>query len=128
VSPLWASSEPDGYASFRVDQQDGCAIVTASGDIDLATAEALREAMGTAADNADRVVVDLASVTFIDSHGFTALLSTRSRRTPQGQVSLVRPAPMVRKVMRMGRLDEVFPVYENLRDALDSSEGHTDGV
>jgi anti-sigma B factor antagonist len=128
VSPIWAGSESDGYASFRVDQRDGCAIVTASGDIDLATAEALREALGAAGENADRVVVDLASVTFIDMHAFSVLLSARPRRTPKGQVSLVSPTPMVRKVVRMGRLDELFPIYENLRDALDSSEGHSDGV
>ena len=129
VSPLWAWSGSDGQASFRVDERDGCAVVTASGDIDLATTSALREAMGTAADTSDRIIVDLASVTFIDMHGFSALLSARPRRsTPLGPVSLVRPAPMVRKVVRMARLDEILPIYESLRDALDSSDGQSDGV
>jgi anti-sigma B factor antagonist len=128
VSPIWVWTDTDGQASFRVDQQDGCAIVTASGDVDLATAEALREAMGAAAETADRVVVDLASVTFIDMHGFSALLSARPRRVPRGPVSLVRPSPMVRKVVRMARLDEILPIYENLGDALYSRDGHADGA
>jgi anti-sigma B factor antagonist len=128
VSPLWALSDSDGQASFRVDQQDGCAVVTVSGDIDLATASALREAMATAAQASERIVVDLASVTFMDMHGLSALLSARPLHTPQGPLSLVRPAPMVRKVIRMTRLDEVLPVYESLHDALASSDGQSDSV
>jgi len=128
VSPLWAWSDADGRASFPVDAQNACAVVAASGAIDLATASALREAIGTAAEASDRVVVDLASVTLIDMHGFSALLSVRPRRSPHGAVSLVRPAPMVRKVVRMARLDEVFPIYETLVEALDLSNGHSDAL
>jgi anti-sigma B factor antagonist len=125
VSPLWAWSDADGQASLRVDAENGCAVVAASGEIDLATASALREAVCTAAQASDRIVVDLAAVTFIDMHGFSALLSARQRRSPHGPVSLVRPAPMVRKVVRMARLDEVFPIYESLGEALDPSNGQS---
>jgi anti-sigma B factor antagonist len=122
VSPLWIWSDADdAQASFRVEIRDGCAVVGATGEIDLATAEALREALGTAADAADRIIVDLAAVTFIDMHGFSALLSTRQRRPPHGAVSLVRPAPLVRKVIRMARLDEVFPIHDTLAEALGPS-------
>ncbi|MGH3481526.1 MAG: STAS domain-containing protein [Nocardioidaceae bacterium] len=124
MSPLWVWSDDDGQASFRVYARDGCAVVVASGEIDLATAEALREAVGTAADASDRILVDLASVTFIDMHGFSALLSMRRRR-PHGPLSLVRPAPMVRKVVRMARLDEVFPIYDSMGEALDPSHGQS---
>jgi anti-sigma B factor antagonist len=125
VSPLWVWSDDDGQACFRVYARDGCAVVVATGEVDLATAEALREAVGTAAHAADRIVVDLASVTFIDMYGFSALLSVRPRRHPHGPVSLVRPAPMVRKVVRMARLDEVFPIYNSLIEALDPSHGQS---
>jgi anti-sigma B factor antagonist len=127
VSPLWVWSDAHGQASFRVETRHVCAVVVATGEIDLATAEALREALASAAQASDRIIVDLAAVTFIDMHGFSALLSSRQRHPPHAAVSLVRPAPMVRKIIRMARLDEVFPIYDALAEALDPSHDPPNG-
>jgi anti-sigma B factor antagonist len=126
MSPLWVWSEADGQASFRVDERDGCAVIAASGEIDIATAPALGEAVDTAAKVSRRIVVDLAAVAFIDLHGFSTLLSGQRRHASQRSVSLARPAPMVRKVVRMARLDEVFPIYETLRDAMECTDPQSD--
>jgi anti-sigma B factor antagonist len=66
--------------SLSSDRDGDSVTVTAVGDIDLSTAEFLENEIAThAARDAATIVVDLASVTFIDSAGINALL--KGRRT-----------------------------------------------
>jgi len=65
-------------------------ILTATGELDIATAPAFREALLTliAAGHA-RVVVDLDSVTFMDSTGLGVLASANKRMRSEGRELLV---------------------------------------
>jgi anti-sigma B factor antagonist len=75
---------------------DGRAIVTASGQVDLATGTQLAEALAQADRDGAAVVVDLAAVDFLDSAGVRVLVEaarrgsgTLSIRGAQGWVARV---------------------------------------
>ncbi len=82
----------------------GPTTLAVGGDVDLASAPALRAAL------ADRavVVVDLADVTFIDAAGLGVLLEAHRRR-PDG-VTLRTPSPCVRRLLALAGHDATFPI------------------
>ena len=77
---------PNAPASFRLEEIRGRAVVVASGEIDMTTAPGLREALGAASQVSAQVVLDLTSVTFLDSSGIAVVLgalnSQQDHQTP----------------------------------------------
>lgn len=106
-------------ASFRVEEVRTCGVVHAVGEIDLSTSGALREAVSAAIALSPRVIVDLRLVTLLDSTGMSALVEAQSRaRAGGGVVALVGPRRRVRMVLEITRLDEMFPIYDGLQEAV----------
>jgi anti-anti-sigma factor len=65
-----------GVVGVRIGAEaDGTPVVELSGELDLAGRVELEEALVGLATGAERIVVDLADVTFIDSAGIAALLA-----------------------------------------------------
>lgn len=92
------------------------AVVSVSGEVDLATAGELSDyALEALRTVSPHVVVDLTDVTFMDSTGIKSLI-TIDRRTALagGSFSLVGPSRSVRKLLTLTGLDETFPVYESI--------------
>jgi anti-anti-sigma factor len=58
---------------------DGLPVVTAVGEIDMSNAASFREALGQAAPDGGRFVVDLTAVQYLDSAGLNALFVHMSR-------------------------------------------------
>lgn len=110
---------PGDQAAFRVGDLKGCAVVVASGEIDLYTSPALHEAMLVAAVSSHRVVLDLSAVTFLDSTGMGIMVGAQRRaREVNGSVCLVSPIAAVRRVLEITRLDDVFVIHTSLDDAV----------
>jgi len=61
-------------ASFVVDRVQGCSVVACSGEIDVWTMSAFREALQDAERSSRRVIVDLSEDAFLDSTGVGAIL------------------------------------------------------
>lgn len=111
--------ETDGPATFHVSQERDVAVVRATGEIDIYTAPVLREALVAAGAQGRRIVIDLSEVTFLDSTGLGVMLGARGRANHvDGAVSLAGATDMVMRVLRITRLDQVFPTYPRLEDAL----------
>jgi anti-sigma B factor antagonist len=109
----------DGSATFSLHCTSGCAVVVATGEIDLYTAPALRESLIRAGESSSRIVIDLSEVTFLDSTGLGVMLGALGRaRTAERSVALVGLSDMVKRVLQITRLDEVFPTYARLDEAL----------
>ena len=89
------------------------AVVSVTGEIDMATAEPLRQALLTAEGKGCRhLVVDLTQVDFLDSTGLGALVGClRRQREAGGDLSLAVTHPHLLKVLRVTNLDRVFPIY-----------------
>jgi anti-sigma B factor antagonist len=103
-----------------VREHEGLFIVTAKGEIDVWTAEALRQSLhDLQADGQPQVLVDLTEVPFVDSTGIGVLVGGLKRaREAGGSLSLVVDSPGVLKVLRITSLDQVFPVHATLAEAI----------
>jgi anti-anti-sigma factor len=97
-------------------------VASVAGEIDLATAPALVEAIesGLSKDRLTRVVVDLSEVAFLDSSGLNALVTLEKELGERGvELRLVSPADrVVRQVFEITCLTEILHVVESLDEAL----------
>jgi anti-anti-sigma factor len=111
-------------ASFFLEGMDGCMVVFAVGEIDLATAPLMREVMAEAVESRRHLIVDLSGVSFLDSTGLSVLLRTRQRiEATHKSMSLAGPTGLVARVISITRIDEAIPVYSNLDTAVSATSG-----
>lgn len=97
-------------------------VVVAAGEIDAATAPALREALIVAAELCGKVVVDLSGVTFLDSTGLGVLVGAVKTRSGHGSMCLAGPTGLVAKVLSVTRLDQVIPIHADVAAAVSASD------
>ncbi len=107
-----------------VDERDGWAVVSVSGEVDLATAPGLRERLqALIAEGKARLVIDLDDVGFLDSTALGVLIGAlRRARSAGGDVRLVASTPRVTKVLEITRLDQAFAIFDSA-DAAVAAEG-----
>lgn len=106
--------------SVDVQEREDHVLVIASGEIDASTAHLLADAVSRALHGGrHRVLVDFASVTFIDSTGLGVLVKSHRAADAAGLVfAVVHPTPQTRKLIRVLGLDQLLAVYDNREQAL----------
>ena len=94
-------------------------IVTVNAErIDAAIAIQFKEDMRSETEGgADRVILDLSEVKFIDSSGLGAIVAAMKQLGSSRKMDLAGLSPMVDKVFRLTRMDTVFDLYASLSDA-----------
>lgn len=94
-------------------------VAAVTGEIDVATAPALRERLQQlVGESAPTVVVDLSGVSFLDSTALGVLVGAHKRcREAGGQLRLVITEPRILKVFEITGLTEIFPIYETADEA-----------
>jgi anti-anti-sigma factor len=103
---------------------DEVAVVKLAGEVDMETGPAFEEAVLRAIEGGGRhVIVDLASVTFIDSTALNILIRGR-RQLEQtgGSLAVVCGPGSPRRVMEITGLLTVIPAYSALDEALAARE------
>jgi anti-anti-sigma factor len=93
-------------------RRDDCRYTIAvAGEIDVATAgDVEQELLRAEASGAEQIVLDLSGVTFMDSTAIRLLLAADMRSRSNGsRLSLLRPARMVMRVLRIAGVDDVLP-------------------
>jgi len=103
--------------AFRLataDLGDGIFSVSVAGEVDLATAPELREALGdVVSSGASGVLVDLSNATFIDSTTLGVLMGAVRRLRPAGgELVIACHDPNIRKIFEITLLDRVFEIYD----------------
>jgi anti-anti-sigma factor len=78
-----------------------------SGEIDMATAPKFLEALQEARATGERIVVDLGEITFIDSMGLHALISTAMSLDGAAPLVLERVPPFVIRLLKIVGMDEL---------------------
>jgi len=116
------SADPNPVRSYTIEHRQGCAVLVASGEIDLTTAPALRHALEEASQEATRVVVDMSLVVFIDSSGLAVLLDAFEHRRLDHHIALCLGSTrtIVRRVLETTRIDTMQPTYDTLAEAIAS--------
>lgn len=95
-----------------VADRDGWRVLTARGQLDVATAPDFRQTLLEAQYGGEsRVVVDLEQIEFIDSMGLGVLIGGVKRaRTHGGRLVLVCSRPRTLRLLELTGLDRVFDV------------------
>ena len=90
-----------------------------SGDLDLATAPALREELvQVSSEGPSLVVLDLERVEFLDSVGLSVIIGGYKRLQHHGsQLHLAGAHALVRRVLGLTRVDTMIPTYETVAEA-----------
>ena len=109
----------DEALTIGVRRERDYAIVTAAGEIDIATGAGLRERLSELAASGRPLVVELDQVSFIDSAGLGALAGAAKRAAAHGASLHVACArPQVRQLFRLTGLDRQIPLARTLDEAL----------
>jgi anti-sigma B factor antagonist len=107
------SDRPAGE-EFRISvrDDDGTANVTVEGEVDVATAPALRDELYRLIEQgASQIVVDLSGMDFIDSTGLGVLVGALKRaREGGGGIELRGLRPSARKVFEITGLSTAFTI------------------
>lgn len=69
-------------------------------------------------DTAERVILDLSQVEFLDSSGLGAVVGSMKQLGRNRRLDLAGLTSSVEKVFRITRMDRVFHIYESLEAAL----------
>lgn len=93
-------------------RRDGTIVVTLAGELDVAGAPIVRQALVDALnDGAPLLVVDLSQLGFIDSTGLGVLVGALKRaHSMDAEFVLANPSRAVSRVFEIAGLDRVMPV------------------
>lgn len=106
------------------DFSNGILIVTVPDSrIDAAVALQFKEAMRQATrNNAERVVLDLQNVDFVDSSGLGAIVGAMKQLPATKVLTLAGLTPTVAKVFQLTRMDTIFDIYADIEAALEGGQ------
>jgi anti-sigma B factor antagonist len=94
-------------------------VVMLSGDLDLATAPELRNALQEALTERPNLVLDMSDLRFLDSTGIGVLVRIHKRASAVGGALVFAEVPNnVVKILEVTCLDRIFPVYPTVEEAL----------
>jgi anti-sigma B factor antagonist len=109
----------DEALTVEIRQEQGYAIVTVAGEIDISTVTRLRERLFERATSGTPLVVDLDQVSFIDSVGLAVLVGTANRAAEHGgSLQVASGRPKIHQLLRLTGLDRRIPLAWSLDEAL----------
>lgn len=95
-------------------------VVRLAGRFDAQGAEEVKKSLQLLAEaTTNRLVIEMSEVPFIDSAGLAVLVSVLKRvRKAGGSVSLCGVQPQAHTVFTLTMLDQVFPIFASVEEAL----------
>ncbi|GAB3484052.1 STAS domain-containing protein [Amycolatopsis cihanbeyliensis] len=112
--------QPCAFADARRHGRVG--VVHVNGDIDLATADTVRRAIGgELATDPAALVIDLSSVEFFGSTGLSILADTRDATRGRVRLGVVATQHAVLRPLRLFGFCDSIPVHTSLREALEQA-------
>ncbi|QIS24264.1 STAS domain-containing protein [Nocardia terpenica] len=102
-----------------VSVHDEATVLTVAGEVDLATAPALENAIeATLGGKPAALIIDLSQVSFLASAGMAALVAAHQRAGSVTHIAVVADGPATSRQLKMTNLDQVFALYPTLEEAL----------
>ncbi|MBL1073945.1 STAS domain-containing protein [Nocardia sp. 2] len=97
---------------------DGVTVLSVSGEVDLATAPALENAIDAVLGGQPAAfVIDLSKVSFLASAGMAALVAAH-QRAGGTKIAVVADGPATSRQLKMTSLDQVFALHAVLDEAI----------
>ena len=107
--------------STRAEARRGVAVLLVAGEVDLATAPRLGQAIDEAMTPGAPLIVDLSGVEFIDSAGLRSLALAERTAAEFGGRLLIVPSPAASRVFEITGLTSAFELCQDLDAALDAA-------
>lgn len=99
-------------------QEGAFTVIAIEGEVDLSWSAEIRSAILDALGSGDAVLVELSAVAYIDSSGIAALVEGyQTAKAKNQQFGLLSISSAVRAVLELARLDQVFPIHDDLAAA-----------
>jgi anti-sigma B factor antagonist len=109
---------PQGFAVEVSEAADDAVCITVRGELDMSAAPDLSDAVARARDAASTVVLDLTSVTFLDSSAIGALVTAgREVREGGGRLQIGPRSDIVARVLEITGLAETTEAFDVLPEA-----------
>lgn len=103
---------------FAIYSQHGHVVTRLAGDVDMAASQELRLFMSEVFTQADCVIVDLAQVSSMDSHGLDVLVELHAWALAcGGHLRLAAPQPAVCKLLAIGDVYHEMPPFPTVEAA-----------
>lgn len=94
-------------------------VVRLSGDVDLHSSPSAREVILDCLKKKMPLLIDLSAVSYMDSSGVASLVEGYQAARKQGMdFALVAVAQPAMNVLKLARLDKVFPIHASLDDVV----------
>ena len=106
---------------IQIEEQPPFKIVRLAGEVDLHSSPKAREAILASLKQKSPLLVELSAVTYMDSSGVASLVEGYQTAKKLGlEFGLVAVAPAAMNVLKLARLDKVFPIHASLAARLSS--------
>jgi anti-sigma B factor antagonist len=103
----------------KIERRDGAVVAFLVGELDLYNAPALREALlEVAAEQPERLVIDLRDVDFVDSTALGVLIEARAKLENRKAFLLAAPGPDTHRALTISGLDRHLSLHDTLESAL----------
>jgi anti-sigma B factor antagonist len=107
---------------FRLTERSarpGCLEILVEGEVDLAVADQLEQALERAASQSEEVVIGLQACEFIDSTAIAVIVNAHNKMAAEGRrVAVYGPTSQVHRVLSITGLTENGLVFATLDEAL----------
>lgn len=115
------SSEPRGIELNEETFEPGGLALEVHGELDIATAPALRDRLSAAIDSGrHRLVIDLSSLSFLDSVALATIVRAKQRLPEAGRMAIaIDPSSYVMLVFEGGGLAKVLDLVETREQAIE---------
>ena len=115
------NAEPRGIQLTEETFDPSGLVVTVSGELDIATAPALRDRLTAAIDaGTRRLVIDLSAISFLDSVALATIVHAKQRLPEDGKLALaIDPSSYVMLVFESGGLPKVLDLVETRAQAIE---------
>jgi anti-sigma B factor antagonist len=115
------NAEPRGIQLTEDTFDPSGLVVTVSGELDIATAPALRDRLTAAIDaGTQRLVIDLSAISFLDSVALATIVHAKQRLPEHGKLALaIDPSSYVMLVFESGGLPKVLDLVDTRAQAIE---------
>ena len=109
--------------SCEIRHEGDVAVVALSGDIDLESSPKVRSALLDCVGLKQAVLVDMSSVSYIDSSGVASLVEAfQTARKSDTRFGLVSVSPPAMRVLELARLDRIFSIFDSVAQGIKDPE------
>ena len=114
-------AEPHGIELTEDTFDPSGLVVTVSGELDVATAPALRDRLTAAIDaGTQRLVIDLSAISFLDSVALATIVHAKQRLPENGRLALaIDPSSYAMLVLESGGLPKVLDLVDTRAQAIE---------